>query len=554
MTNNSETHIWYVAYGSNIDDERFARYLNVEKEDPRVSGHDRRWIDLAHELYFAGTSKTWGGPVAFLSLLRDSTVETTGLARLLPPEDLEQIARRENGARIGSRVLPSDLPEIGHWIRLAVPQDDVKGKYNALLRLPDVDDRPAVTLTTLRSLALGAPTDEYRELIARAVGHRIASPPAAAGQPNSRFLPPAVEAELTLVRGGSPGVWMTTLPASLRPDGEVMLIGEATSPARGWESWVRFDEAVGPEEARVHLSFVKALDSKFGERVRVSFDRPLHFKRVSGRAGDIPESDVVYLSARDAARFDGWALLITDHGTGPIRIKARDHVEHGTARVAYALRTIASITKNTDHPAPEYVALQPLTGARRTLLARLLGWVRHTAEWAIGAPPLALRSTEALVGDDGKDVVRVDSTALDFLGCESGDSVIVSWARKSCRARVLLHTDSTRERMRLQLAEKTGTQARQSIGDIDARMGTPEHLQAWLSSSVRHKLNIPDDSIVRMRRSIGRALAKNSALLSLPVAGLVFAALAIPDLSVPAMLAIPPVIVLTLLPIRMPHR
>ena len=162
----------------------------------------------------------------------------------LPRDDLEQIARRENGAPIGSRVLPADLPEIGHWAPLEVPQDDVKGKYNALLRLPDVDNRPAVTLTTLRSLALGAPTDEYRELIARAVGHPIPRPNVGAGQPNSRFLPPVIEVDVSLAPGGSPGVRMTTLPISLRPDGEVMLMGEASSSPRRWESWVRFDESV----------------------------------------------------------------------------------------------------------------------------------------------------------------------------------------------------------------------------------------------------------------------------------------------------------------------
>ena len=78
-------------------------------------------------------------------------------------------------------------------------------------------------------------------------------------------------------------------------------------------------------------------------------------------------------------------------------------------------------------------------------------------------------------------------------------------------------------------------------------------MQAWLSSTVRHGLNIPPDSIVRIRRSVGYMLQKNAALLALPVAGLALAFFAIPGVPGWAWVGIPVVIGISLLPIRMPH-
>jgi hypothetical protein len=374
-----------------------------------------------------------------------------------------------------------------------------------------------------------------------------------------------------------------TIPMSERPDGEEMLLGTISSGGVTRTTWIRFSEKAPAGKALVdetiakdlgvELGTLKAQQSETGaiepsaepnapmhgegatatHEVTFSFRRPIHYRLLRGQLGDIPDSDVVYLSPADASLFDGWALLITERGGGPVRIMSRDHVPVGAARVGYALRVLTSVSKNSTGKIPGHVALQPLPDPNP-----LLSKIRKTARWfgelAIGAPPIALRSTEGLVGDDGKNVVRVDPTALDYLGCASGDSVIVSWARKRCRARVLLHTDVTRERMHAQFAESTGSQSRESWGDIEARQEIPHHLQAWVSLSVRHKLDIPPDSIVRLRRSITRTFAKHSALLSLPLAGLALAALAVPDIRMYVVAAVPVFAFFALAPIRMPHR
>lgn len=142
--------VWYVAYGSNIAGERFAQYLSTEPDDPRVSGANNRWITIDHLLYFAGESKTWGGSVAFLSLRPAVGASTPGYARLIEEEDLELIARRENGAA-----------------------DDRPLLLRGGLRPPDIDGKPAVTLTTARLLSLGQPTSEYRAVIETATGRPV---------------------------------------------------------------------------------------------------------------------------------------------------------------------------------------------------------------------------------------------------------------------------------------------------------------------------------------------------------------------------------------------
>ena len=78
---------------------------------------------------------------------------------------------------------------------------------------------------------------------------------------------------------------------------------------------------------------------------------------------------------------------------------------------------------------------------RQRVWSALTGAVRWVGEHAIGAPPLALPATEALVGDDGRAVVRVDRTALDYIGVSPGEQVIVSWATRRTTARISLQTE-----------------------------------------------------------------------------------------------------------------
>lgn len=162
--------VWYVAYGSNLLTERFLAYLQGSPAGTRFGHHDgaadprpprdTRSATITHRLYLAGTSQRWGGSVAFVELASRPDAVTYARGYLISCQQLEAVAGQENGR--GSVGLPErtwDLPE-GASIGL-----DLDGKYDALIRLADIDDRPAVTLTTSRDLPAGAAVPAYEALV-----------------------------------------------------------------------------------------------------------------------------------------------------------------------------------------------------------------------------------------------------------------------------------------------------------------------------------------------------------------------------------------------------
>ena len=53
------TYVWYACYGSNINRERFMRYINNCTD--RTKPAEDRPYEFAHPVFFAGTSSIWGG-------------------------------------------------------------------------------------------------------------------------------------------------------------------------------------------------------------------------------------------------------------------------------------------------------------------------------------------------------------------------------------------------------------------------------------------------------------------------------------------------------------
>ena len=100
--------------------------------------------------------------MAFLSLTADER-PSLGRAYLLRSDQVVDIAAQENGE---IAALPID--------RLPLPTEHIelptRGKYNALLRLEDIDGTPAVALTTSRLLRRGIPTPAYVAVIEQGLG------------------------------------------------------------------------------------------------------------------------------------------------------------------------------------------------------------------------------------------------------------------------------------------------------------------------------------------------------------------------------------------------
>lgn len=116
--------------------------------------------------------------MAFLGLQEHSGHLTHARAVLISETDLDVIFRRENGAGClplplaGTGILP------GGWVRVPVERTLAwQGKYDTVLRLEDLEGRPAYTLTTSLDLERGAPADAYVAVIMGALaGHLLPGP------------------------------------------------------------------------------------------------------------------------------------------------------------------------------------------------------------------------------------------------------------------------------------------------------------------------------------------------------------------------------------------
>jgi hypothetical protein len=262
---------------------------------------------------------------------------------------------------------------------------------------------------------------------------------------------------------------------------------------------------------------------------------------------DIEIADHVQVAPQNARRFGEWALLVAPSLSGPVHLSPREHVEPDAVRVPYATRELWELGSDEGE-----VSLLPLAGDTRRGVSFVARIGRFLLETMLGAPAVPLRATEAVVGDEGRAVVRVDGTALDFLGVNAGDQVIVSWAGRETVARALLQTDDLRDRMRTQLAHATGRQSRLATRAATAPGAILWHLQVWVSPAVRDALVIPPDTVVRLRRSVFHLVLRNLIALQIPVAGLIIAGLAIEDLHWAVWVVVPILaLVLAFVPLRL---
>lgn len=573
------SRVWYVSYGSNTNAKRLSAYLAGAGDRDTFGAHRAatdttppsatRWLKIPHRLFFAGRSIRWDGTVAFVELSHAADDFALSRAFEISWSQFLHIAAGENGVKdLGWETDPALLP-VGGWARLPVPS-----KYDAVLRVPDVDGAIALTITTGRRLEMAPPPDAYLQLVrssllcsadpaevdsylAAAIGRsrgeaQIPTPPS---------LPMEFNVRLSRMRS-------TGYPAIRLEEERGDWLGEASSgiavvsaggrqhttfvhrnrsePKLGTASPGELHEhglAVSPQLFRA----LDIADAPDGSWTRVTLSQPTTFKLQSGLSGDIGASDHVQLRHEDARQFGRWALLLLGHMSIPVRVTPRPHVATNSIRLSYATRNLAGLERT-----PETACLQPLDSEPKPgFIASVMHGGRRLLEYFLGAPTVALRSYEGLVGDDARAVVRVHQTALDYLGVASGDPIIVTWATRSTYARVLLQDTDTSIRMDTQLGERTGQQTRLTLGDIDSRFETAPHLRAWVSSSVRTSLGVPVDTVVRLRRNLRHVVLGQASILAFPVSGLLVGALAIPAVPWFAWgVALAVVIVLAVLPVR----
>ena len=167
----ADSHVWYVAYGSNLYSERFMCYIEggtpfgSKRADLGSEDHaqplDERAVFLPHRLYFSGRSRRWNGGVAYIDTIEDDTVMTYSRAWLISRQQFCDLVRQENGE--------PDL-EIDLDAAIAAGSLEVRDRgYGHLMSLGERDGLPMLTFTSPLPLAErrpSKPSTEYLGVIA----------------------------------------------------------------------------------------------------------------------------------------------------------------------------------------------------------------------------------------------------------------------------------------------------------------------------------------------------------------------------------------------------
>ncbi len=179
---NGEESVWYAAYGSNLDEERFQFYLQggtypmTSRVHPgsrdRSAVLERANWRCAHPLYMAATSKSWNGmAVAFI----ESKPAPTGSGAWLRLYRISAIQfmdvfLQENDQVPSASYAPVDLARLRQDRILDYGRVDDFVFYGRVLHLGELFGSPIVTFTTKRpreSEFVGKPSHRYLHVIAK---------------------------------------------------------------------------------------------------------------------------------------------------------------------------------------------------------------------------------------------------------------------------------------------------------------------------------------------------------------------------------------------------
>lgn len=136
--------VWYACYGSNINYERFMKYIKGDEKYNSSSGckdksapKEARQYIFPYPIYFAGKSNTWGGGVAFLDY------KTTGKSY--------------------GKIYQITMGQFKDILK----QEQINSCYDTILFIDTVDEYPVLTFTAKNKLIdmLNDPSEEYIDVI-----------------------------------------------------------------------------------------------------------------------------------------------------------------------------------------------------------------------------------------------------------------------------------------------------------------------------------------------------------------------------------------------------
>lgn len=174
-------HVWYAAYGSNLSLDRFSCYLQggcppgasrtyIGARDPAPPTAVQP-VTLAGSVYFAWTSPTWGGGIAFYD--PNGSGPSLGCAYLVTTEQFADLVAQEMHRPPGTDVDITDLLTASS-LRLG------PGRYETLHLVGSIAGAPVVTFSCGDSgvLPLTPPAPSYLATMARGLAavHDLAAP------------------------------------------------------------------------------------------------------------------------------------------------------------------------------------------------------------------------------------------------------------------------------------------------------------------------------------------------------------------------------------------
>ena len=308
-----------------------------------------------------------------------------------------------------------------------------------------------------------------------------------------------------------------------------------------------------------------------------------HTVRVAGAlASDLPGGNDVHVAmdlavqlGRRGLRRKPECLLSTNKICAPVRIVGRTANSETSLRAGMLTRALFELRvgdnvqlsriprapgrfrrslsrrARSGPPTGPFVGVVAVFWGAVILAGRLVDVLVETAlRILIRAPGQSVRVVQAHPGDDSSDrrIVRLHPSVFPVLGITPGMQVFVQWGRERTIAIALEDYQPHSETI------PSFLRSRQAAGTrLDLPGEFPPHLVARVSLSVRYDLGMSSDTVAIIRRRLRTAVLQQMNQLSIPVAGLLLAALAVPDFRgwhLYGGLAL--VVILGLLPLRKP--
>lgn len=260
---------------------------------------------------------------------------------------------------------------------------------------------------------------------------------------------------------------------------------------------------------------------------------------------DLPKPYEVDVSAavkRRVSNRDGWGLLIYDEIPMPVRLRQR-RINSDNIRISFPTRAliypasdlggeVLQLSPVLEDCLPFLVRLKirhPYAGFFGLLAGIMKRLIHHVGQIfesllrpILLAPIVVTRTTEAFVGEDTYQVVRLNAQIFPLLGIKPGEQVIVSWASRQVVATALEFVETNAD------PQASTTLQRTDLHHTGTRSSIAPHLAIGITAPMRASLGIPRHTVVNVRRRLTPLILSRINELTIPVGGLLLAALALP--------------------------